>query len=397
MTATHEVQSSTSGARLHLAFELSWNEWQLAFTIGHGQPARLRSIAARDLPGLLQEIAKAKRRFGLADDAAVVSCYEAGRDGFWLHRWLTSQGVANVIVDSASIEVNRRKRRAKSDHLDAAKLVSMLLRYHAGETKVWSVVRVPSVADEDHRHLHRELIAVQDERTEHTNRIKAFLAGQGIALAVVTAKFPEELAQLRCGDGSELGVDLRQRLLREFARWQLADRHVKELEHERKQRIRADDTPHVDQVRGLLDLAGIGLSGSWLLVYELLAWRKFSNRRQVGAIVGLTPTPYQSGDSSREQGISKAGSKVLRRMMVELAWGWLRWQPDSELSRWYARRFADHGKRARKVGIVALARKLLIALWRYVEQGEVPAGARRASWRAKVKAKASAAGQGTAA
>jgi transposase len=397
MTATRDVQSTTSVPRLHLAFELSWSQWKLAFTIGHGQPARLRSMAARDLASLLREIAKAKGRFGLPDDAAVVSCYEAGRDGFWLHRWLTGQGIANVIVDSASIEVNRRKRRAKSDRLDAAKLVSMLLRYHAGEKKVWSVVRVPEAADEDRRQLHRELIAVQDERTEHVNRIKGLLAGQGIALPTVTAKFPEELKWLRCWDGSELGADLRQRLLREFARWQLADRHVKELENERKARIRRDDTPQVERVRRLLDLAGIGLSGSWLLVFELFGWRKFSNRRQVGAIVGLTPTPYQSGPDSREQGISKAGSRVLRRMMVELAWGWLRWQPDSELSRWYARRFAYHGKRARKVGVVALARKLLIALWRYVEQGEVPAGARLTSWRAKVNAKATGAGKGTAA
>jgi transposase len=346
---------------------------------------------------LLKEIHKAKRRFGLPDDTAVVGCYEAGRDGFWLHRWLISQGIGNIIVDSASIEVNRRKRRAKSDRLDAAKLVSMLVRYHAGETKVWSVVRVPQPADEDRRQLHRELIAVQDERTEHVNRIKGFLAGQGIALPTVTAKFPEELKRLRCWDGSELGADLRQRLLREFARWQLADAQVKELENERKQRIRRDDTPQVQQVRRLLNLAGIGLSGSWLLVYELFAWRKFANRRQVGAIVGLTPTPYQSGHDHREQGISKAGSKVLRRMMVELAWGWLRWQPDSELSRWYERRFAHHGKRARKVGVVALARKLLIALWRYVEQGEIPAGARLASWRAKVNAKATGAAKPTAA
>jgi len=295
MTATHEQHLSTTAAWLHLAFELGWSQWKLAFTIGHGQPARLRTIGARDLPALLKEIAKAKRRFGLPDDAGVVSCYEAGRDGFWLHRWLTSQGVANVIVDSASIEVNRRKRRAKSDHLDAAKLVSMLLRYHAGESKVWSVVKVPQAADEDRRQLHRELIEVQDERTEHVNRIKAFLAGQGIALASVTATFPEQLAQLRCWNGSELGADLRQRLLREFARWQLADRHVKALEQERKKRIRSDQTPHVDEVRSLLELAGIGLSGSWLLVFDLFGWRKFTNRRQVGAIVGLTPTPYQSG------------------------------------------------------------------------------------------------------
>jgi transposase len=397
MTATRDVQTTTNGPRLHLAFELSWNQWKLAFTIGHGQPPRLRTVAARDLDALLREIHKAKRRFGLPDDAPVVSCYEAGRDGFWLHRWLTSQGIANVIVDSASIEVNRRKRRAKSDRLDAAKLVSMLLRYHAGETKVWSVVRVPTAADEDRRQLHRELIAVQDERTEHVNRIKGLLAGQGIALPTVTAKFPEELPRLRCWDGSELGRDLQQRLLREFARWQLADQQVKELELERKARIRRDDTPQVERVRRLLELAGIGLSGSWLLVFELFAWRQFANRRQVGAIVGLTPTPYQSGNDSREQGISKAGSRVLRRMLVELAWGWLRWQPNSELSRWYERRFAHNGKRARKVGVVALARRLLIALWRYVENGELPAGARLTSWRAKVNAKATGAAQDTAA
>jgi transposase len=334
MTATHEVQSTTSGPRLHVACELSWGQWKLAFTIGHGQPARRRTIAARDLPALLKEIDKAKRRFGLPDAAALVSGYEAGRDGFWLHRWLSSQGIANVIVDSASIEVNRRKRRAKSDQLEAAQLVSMLVRSHAGEAKVWSVVRVPQAADEDRRHLHRELMAVQDERTEHVNRLKGFLAGPGIALAAVTAAFPEELGHLRCWDGSELGADLRQRLLREFARWPLADAQVKELENERKQRIRRDDTPQVQRVRGLLNLAGIGLSGSWLLGYELVGWRPFANRRQLGAIVGLTPTPYQSGDDHREQGISKAGSKVRRRMMVELAWGWLRWQPDSELNHW---------------------------------------------------------------
>jgi transposase len=237
MTAIHEVNGIKIGVRLHLALELSWSQWKLAFAIGHGQPARLRTIGARDLPTLLKEIAKAKWRFGLPEDAGVVSCYEAGRDGFWLHRWLRSQGIANDIVDSASIEVNRRKRRAKSDRLDAVKLVSMLLRYHAGETKVWSVVKVPTVTDEDARHLHRELLEVQDERTAHVNRIKAFLAGQGIALAQVTAKFAEELTKLRRWDGSELGADLQQRLLREFTRWQLADRQVKDVENERKTRL----------------------------------------------------------------------------------------------------------------------------------------------------------------
>jgi transposase len=384
MTAIREAQTTTPVVRLHLAVELSWNRWKLAFTIGHGQPPRLRTIAARNLDGLVREIARAKRRFGLPDAALVVSCYEAGRDGFWLHRWLVAHGIDNVIVDSASIEVNRRQRRAKSDRLDAAKLVSMLLRFHDGEHKVWSVVRVPDVAEEARRQLHRELIAVQDERTEHVNRIKALLASQGTALACVTAQFPEDLATLRCWDGSPLPDDLQQRLRREFARWQLADRQVKDLENERTRRIRRDETPCVEAVRGLLGLAGVGLCGAWVLVHELFGWRRFSNRRQVGAIVGLTPTPFQSGTSRREQGISKAGNAHVRRLMIELAWGWLRWQPQSALSDWYQRRFAAHGARARKVGIVALARKLLVALWRYLDQGEVPAGAREVRWQTKV-------------
>jgi transposase len=393
MTAIHDMNCTTSSVRLHLAFELGWSQWKLAFTIGHGQPARLRTIAARDLERLLQEIAKAKRRFELPEDAEVVSCYEAGRDGFWLHRWLTSQGIVNSIVDSASIEVNRRKRRAKSDRLDAAKLVSMLLRYHAGETKVWSVVRVPAPDDEDRRQLHREIIAIQDERTQHVNRIKAFLASQGIALAAVKPNFPEVLGSLRSCNGWPLGADLQQRLLREFARWQLAEQQIRELEAERRKRIRNDDTPHVDKVRCLLELLGVGPTGSWLLVYELFAWRAFSNRRQIGAIVGLTPTPFDSGERRREQGISKAGNKHVRRLLIELAWYWLRWQPDSALSQWYNRRFACHGKRARKVGIVALARKLLIVFWRFLETGEVPPGARLANWRAKVNAKATGASE----
>jgi transposase len=396
MTAIHGVHRSKSATCLHLAFELGWSQWKLAFTIGHGQPPRLRTIAARDLERLLQEIANAKRRFQLPEDAEVVSCYEAGRDGFWLHRWLIGQGVGNVIVDSASIEVNRRKRRAKSDRLDAAKLVTMLLRYQAGEHKVWSVVRVPTPADEDRRQLHRELIAIQDERTQHVNRIKAFLASQGIALAAVTPKFPEVLAGLRCLDGAPLGADLQQRMLREFARWQLAEQQIRELENERKKRIRSDDTPHVDQVRCLLELSGVGMTGAWLLVFELFSWRKFSNRRQVGAIVGLTPTPFDSGERRREQGISKAGNTHVRRLLIELAWYWLRWQPASALSQWYERRFAHHGKRARKVGIVALARKLLIAYWRMLETGEIPPGAGVVSWRKKVNAKGAAADKASA-
>jgi len=369
-----------------MAFELGDTDWKIAFTIGLGQKPRLRSMPARDLPRLQEEIAKAKKRFQLSGDTPLRSCYEAGRDGFWLHRYLTTCGMQNSVVDSASIEVNRRQRRVKTDRLDAGKLLNLLLRFHAGEKKVWSVVRVPSVVDEDARQVHRELEALKDERTEHVNRIKGLLASQGLTAPKVDKAFAEWLQQAKMWNGSVVPQDLHKRLLRELERWQQLERQIRDLENERRQRIRRDETPHVDKVRSLLDLWGVGLNGAWLLVYELFAWRRFDNRKQVGGCVGLTPTPYQSGDSRREQGISKAGNRRLRRLLVELAWCWLRWQPNSELTRWYLQRFGAGNGRSRKVGVVALARKLLIALWKYLEQGEIPAGARLATWQGKVRA-----------
>jgi transposase len=385
MTATHNSKVSTPSGVLYLAFELGEKDWKLAFTIGIGQKPRLRSMKARQLPLLHMEIAKAKKRFGLALEAPVKSCYEAGRDGFWLHRHLSACQVENLVVDSSSIEVNRRQRRAKTDRLDAGNLLTLLVRYFGGEKKVWSVVRVPSVAAEDARQLHRELEALKDERTEHVNRIKGLLASQGLSAPTVDKKFAAWLDEARLWDGSAVPRELHQRLLREFERWQLLERQIKEQERERRLRIRRDETPHVDKVRHLLGLRGVGLNGAWLLVYELFAWRQFDNRKQVGGCVGLTPTPYQSGDSRREQGISKSGNRRLRRLLIQLAWCWLHWQPDSALSQWYMDRFGGGNGRSRKVGIVALARKLLIALWKYVEQGEVPAGALLVAWQGKVK------------
>lgn len=384
MTAAYTGNGITRGGVLHLAFELGWTHWKLAFTIGYGQRPRQRTIRARDLAALQQEIAKAKKRFQLAGAAPVVSCYEAGRDGFWLHRYLTAHGIANVIVDSASIEVNRRKRRVKSDKLDANKLVNMLMRYHAGERKVWSIVWVPSVADEDRRQLHRELQELKDDRTRHTNRIKGLLASQGLDLAVVDELLPSWLVAARLWDGTALGVDLQRRLVREYERWQFVHRQILDLSKERRRRILCDETAEGDMVRRLLGLAGIGGNGAWLLVYEFFAWRKLQNRKQAGALVGLTGTPYQSGGSDREQGISKAGSKRMRKMLVELAWCWVRWQPESALSQWYVRRFGTGKGAARKIGIVALARKLFIALWKYLERGEIPAGAKLVDWRLKL-------------
>jgi transposase len=384
MTAAYTGKVSTPGGVLHLAFELGWTHWKLAFTIGYGQKPRQRTIGARDLSALEQEIAKAKKRFKLGDTAPVVSCYEAGRDGFWLHRYLTARGIANVIVDSASIEVNRRKRRVKSDKLDANKLVNMLIRYHAGESKVWSVVWVPSVVDEDQRQLHREMQELKDDQTRHSNRIKGLLASQGLALEVVDELLPNWLGAARLWDGTALGSDLQRRLVREYERWQFVHRQVLDLSRERRRRMLCDETAHVGMVRRLLGLAGIGVNGAWLLVYEFFAWRKLQNRKQAGALVGLTGTPYHSGGSEREQGISKAGSKRMRKMLVELAWCWLRWQPESALSYWYARRFGTGKGPARKIGIVAVARKLFIALWKYLERGEIPAGAKLVDWRSKL-------------
>lgn len=384
MTATLVSHSNaTSTPTLYLAFELGWTTWNLAFTIGMAQKPRLRSIPARDLDAVQREIQQAKHRFGLPEDAPVVSCYEAGREGSWLHRYLVTQQVQNIVVDAASIEVNRRYRRAKSDGLDVAKLLTMLIRWHHGEPKLWSVVNVPTVEDEDRRQLHRELITLKGQRTEHSNRIKGLVASLGLDVTV-DGTLPERLTALRQWDGSSLPEGLHQRLLREFERWQLADRQIRDLDNQRARKIRDATTPHVEKVRQLLDLKGIGENSAWLFVLEFFAWRQITNRRQLGALAGLTPTPYHSGASQQEQGISKAGNRRLRTMAVEIAWCWLRYQPDSELSQWYQRRFGQGNSRLKRVGIVALARKLLVALWKYLETGEVPAGAELSSWEKKL-------------
>jgi transposase len=208
----------------------------------------------------------------------------------WLHRYLLSIGVANLVVDSASIEVNRRAKQAKTDRLDLGKLLTMLMRYHAGEKKVWSVVHVPTPTVEDNRHQHRELADLKAQRAQHSNRIKGYLANQGICLAV-RDDFPERLQQLRLWNGDPLPASLQARLLREFQRFQLAQEQIKALEVERQEAIRHSSQPEVEQVRQLLRLRGIGVNSAWLFVMEFFAWRAFRNRREVGALAGLTPLP----------------------------------------------------------------------------------------------------------
>jgi len=280
-TATPNEHDTTTARVLFMAFELREKTWKLGFTTGHGQKPRERGVAARDQACVLQEVAQAKRRFGLPESAPVVSCYEAGREGFWLHRFLQAEGITNSVVDSSSIEVNRRKRRAKSDGLDVRKLLSMLMRYEYGEREVWRVVHVPSVDAEDQRHLHRALETLKQERASTTTRIKGLLSSQGVRLTSLS-KFPEQLEALRLWDGSPIASGLRRRLLRVWAHHEFLSQQIAELAAERRALLQSSTDVSIEQVRQLMHLKGIGINGSWLLVREFFGWRECKNRREVG-------------------------------------------------------------------------------------------------------------------
>jgi transposase len=294
MSATYGLDFTHSGT-LYIACELGWTTWRLAFGVGFGGKPWTRSIPARDVAALAHEIARARTRFGLPENAAVVSCYEAGRDGFWLHRYLVATGVRSMVVDSSSIEVKRRQRRVKCDRLDAAKLLNLLIRHEAGEEDAWSVVNVPGREDEEARHLHRELLTLKRERTRHTNRIKGWLAGCGLKVEV-DRHLPARLATLRLWDDSPIAPDLQRRVERELERRELVEGQIRQVENERARLIRADDTRHVEKVRQLMALRGIGANSAWLYVREFFGWRQIRNRRQLAALAGLAPTPHDSGD-----------------------------------------------------------------------------------------------------
>ena len=370
---THTKDSAREQV-LYMAMELSKRWWKLGFGVNARRCSKV-SVQAGALGDLLAQISKAKRRFALADSARVLSCYEAGRDGFWIHRALASHQIENVVVDPASIEVNRRRRRAKTDRLDVERLLKGLVTYHEHDRDTWAVVRVPSAAAEDERRVHRELDRLTKERTGHRARIQALLATVGVERKP-TKDFVQWLEHAQAWDGRALPSALRSELGCEYVRLQLVEQQMDALRAEMEQRIEQPQTKADEQAKRLQELVAIGPLGSWILAKELLAWRAFSNRKQVGAIVGLTPTPFDSGDSEREQGISKAGNWRVRKLMTQLAWTWLRHQPDSRISRWYADKFAAGASRARRVGIIAVARRLLVALWRWADQGVVPDGAR---------------------
>jgi transposase len=374
MTTTNTSESSGANPCLLLAFELGERAWKLGLTVGIGQRPRLCQIPAGAVSVLANEIARAKRRFGLPAEAPVISCYEAGRDGFWLHRYLLAHGITNHVVDSSSIEVNRRARRAKTDRLDLGGLLSLLARDVQGDRRVWRVVRVPTVGEEDARQLPRTLETLTADRTRLINRLKGLLVTQGVRIGI-DKDFLDQLKTVRLWDGTPMPAGLCERLTHDWAQLQKVQTQLRELKAARMVRQPDPVTPTGRALAQLQTLRAIGPTGAWTLATEIFGWRQIRNGRQLGALVGLVPSPYQSGETHYEQGITRAGNKHVRRIMVQLAWRWLYYQPDSALSQWYQLRFGGNGKRMRRIGIVALARKLLVALWRYLETGAVPDGA----------------------
>jgi transposase len=375
--------TDTSGAphedvTVLVVFELSKATWKLGFVLPGSNKLSRYTVGGGDTKAVSQllERMRAKASAGGARSVRVVSAYEAGYDGFWLHRWLAQQGVVNHVLDPSSIQVNRRARRAKTDRLDLEQLMRVLAALLRGEPRVCSVARVPSVEQEDARRRHRERQRLVKERGGHVNRIKALLHGQGIrGLEPLRADFLVRLDEHRTGDGHALRPALRQEIVREHGRLGLLVEQIASVEAQSRAEVRAPAPGSAPaKVVALARFKGIAQTGAQVLVNEVF-YRAFDNRRQVGSYFGFAGTPYDSGASRREQGISKAGNPRARAMAVELAWLWLYHQPDSELSRWFKQRVGNAKGRIRKISIVALARKLMVALWRFLEQGAVPAGA----------------------
>ncbi len=375
LQSTLSAAVATGNAVVLMAFELGAKTWKVALTADFGQTVRRRTVNAGDVDEVVAWVATIRRRLQVPAEARVVACYEAGRDGFWVHRAFEARGVCTLVIDAASIEVPRRQRHAKTDRLDAQRLVLLLVRWVRGERRAIRVVQVPTVAAEDARELHRELESVKRARGAVSNRIVGLLAKQGITVSTVTPTFGQRLARLRDWTGNVLPPGVLGRITRDWQEYEALTTRIARLEAERRRQITAGETPEAQQVRQLLLLRAIGENSAWLFVHEFFGWRQFRNRRQVGGLSGLTGTPYNSGEQERELGISRAGNRRVRSMVVEIAWIWVQRQPDSALTRWYQRRYAHGTRRQRRVGIVAVARKLLIELWRYLDTGALPEGA----------------------
>ncbi len=374
VTADHDP------VRCLLAIELSKKSWIVAINTPLSDKISRYTLEGCDWKGLLELIERVRTRVAreVGRPVEMISCYEAGYDGFWLHRLLEGQGVHSHVVDAASVQVDRRARRTKTDHIDAERLLRSLMAYLRGEPKVWSVLRVPSVAEEDDRRLHRERDRLIAERGQHVNRIKGLCAIHGIYdYEPMRRDRMQRLEQLHTGDGRELPPRLKAEIARELQRLELILGMLKGIEAERDAIALAENVSahtNAKKIQDLVKLKAIGAEIATVLAGEVF-YRPFDNRRQVAGYVGLTPSHFQSGPKCRDQGISKAGNPKARTIMIELAWLWLRHQPDSPLSTWFRERVRTLKGRIRRITIVAMARKLLIALWRYVETGVVPTGA----------------------
>ena len=373
--ATHD-----DAVRCLLAIELSKKSWIVAVNTPLSDKVSRHTLTPCDGKELLDLCERIRTRVAreTKQRVEIVSCYEAGYDGFWLHRLLEAHGIRNYVIDPASLQVDRRARRAKTDRVDVERLLRSLMAYLRGEPKVWSVVRVPSVVEEDDRRLHRERDRLINERIQHSNRIKGLLAIHGIyECQPLRRDRMQQLERLRTADGRLLPPRLMAEILRELQRLELVIGMIKTIEAERDAIASAKTEAEHTSAKKIQDLAKIKCIGPEFansLVGEVF-YRSFDNRKQLASYVGLTPAHFQSGAMSRDQGISKAGNAKARTVMIELAWLWLRHQPDSPLSIWFRDRVGKLKGRIRRITIVAVARRLLIALWRYLKTGLVPEGA----------------------
>src|SRR5499426_3031394 len=366
------VASTPRIDNLFCALELSKNTWLLGIQFPDREQPSVYPIKGGDSEGLMAKLRMASDRCAKLSGRkpSIILCYEAGYDAFWLARFLKARGIECLVVDSASMQVNRRSRRAKTDRIDLGKLLRALIAWCGGERHVWSVVRIPSVDEEDLRRSHRERSRLITERTTHVNRIKGLLLAQGIrGINYKTL----QIDKLVTGEGRPLPPRLAREIVREIERLGLVQQQIAAIEHER------DESPttckQTEKKRAqLLLLKGIGPTGSAVMAREIY-YRQFSNRRQVAGFLGLATSPYDSGQMERSQGISRAGSGPVRATMIQMAWLWIKHQPKSAIAQWFVQRTEGQNGRIKRIMIVAVARKLAIALWRYLEQGLVPQGA----------------------
>jgi len=362
---------------LAVSLELASKSWKVGLDDGRRKAPAVHGVDHGEPKGRLEEaiavIEKVKKKWGLAPGVRVVVVYEAGQDGFWIQRALSERGYEALVVDPASIPVERKARRAKTDRLDAIRLVLALRAWLRGERDRMKVVRVPPVEAEGQRHLVRDRGTLQKEIGQHRDRMRKLLRTVGCWESIegdLTGRL--ERGEVTGYDGNALPAWLQERLVRECVRLQLVEEQLAQLE-----KTLPGQLPEAvrQQIVQLMQLKAVGPVGAQRLMLELF-WRQFNNRREVGSCVGLVPQPYDSGESRVDQGISKAGNRRVRALLIEMAWMWLRWQPHSELAHWFAQRTRGSGsnKRSKRMAIVAVARRLAILLWRYLKHGVLPEG-----------------------